>query len=1567
MKIVEAPPALSATPTHPGVNTSPGQPDQVTSRIIALFSPSQTTQAAAQGSPAEDVTLQTIEYLLRRDGTEQQSSLAQQIIELIGRSSNPHDDSTLHQQVHGLLQQSSDRHPGRTYAQLIGEILKNALSAEPPASRARRSASLNVITSDAQKKAEYTVRKADSDLAAQFATSLMERVISLEPRIKDRPEVKLIDNIAPHSTFGQAWSRLTQALRDEPFASYARKNQIDTSHFKLNPRSGWLECTINGRPANFTTYTPGWDAASADVVAAARKLAPTLKLAFEYAGEHTASFNVVGDFYGANYANTRADTLYFIGQLQCDQGFPSVVYPKSELPYYNQPAHLPIKQLQQDAIDTLAAQITPSPGPCSPTDKTASQQIAEGDLYLARWCGRTLIARHKETRPKGAGILSATGWIPEHSTMGQVHKSFENALAAPAFLTFVQNNQIDISSVSIAAQTGELHCQVTGANGVKADKVFSPRDESGWSAVGADIWTCAKSLAAGSTARLRHPLYSSISSSEILTFYGENPQEGTLLETLKRCVALNRSGFPALREDNPLSALQEKRRAAIERLDNPPNRAKAKPTATPNPTAEIARRQFAGEPGLHSVVGRLLTDAIKRASPALDFDINRLDIATPDPQQPGVFKRRPLIDLALDYLLDDAAPDLPANSRLLDARPDLLAHTGNTPAVPLPVEMNDLQSALRALPGQLNQALDTDVREYWNQPAFSAPASGGISPFTGSRRTLISNLLRDNLQLSGLKQPGLDEQQRETLDLVVRYPDDSTRPTTDNSELTVFSLGSISAPNQGSIETLSPNLLIQRHIGNRAILLLCEPSGKVTPYESYAAFDAARAGQLRAQSPGHRQLTLLRKVDGNAFDSQANTLITERLDDRLAPDPTLLNLGNLDQPQRKMPGWVSKATEAERFVLRELSLQLASITQRNKGRTYNSDIPDIRPFAEETFDQLQGSGHPAKNLEVVFKVPVGGNSPGGVVSGSIHRERMSMTDVLLRNLSGLPSRAVEVYLKPGNTRVPELEKDGELQALIQRVDIGRNYPELLKRELLDDPTKKAERQSLFARQVPVELQIKALELAVQKQSGFDTTGLRYVQAAVSAQPGPKTVDGKDIVVRPLAFIAGPGSIPDVVDNMYLIEPEDHASGPHILYRPLIADAPLLQFPTRQALLEAVQKPGRLQKDILAWFPNDTTREYYKAWSFQEPSTWTTSLFGAGDGETVPAAPTLAVGGYAAADALKAKLQAGQWMNHLYDANAQGLASIAQQQSVSDDESRWATLKEGGYLLLNAVLPALRGPGAAIGLALQYQGILSDLQTLAYDKENKEPAMADLLLNLAMLATHFRARSLPGQAGTALTDTPLRNGRYNSIIEAPNGEKVRRLIVMKGNMKKMQLVKGDLFTFEDEYKGKPRLNINAHGRDLSFTEQLSGKSSTILYDGAEHTPAQLRAHLQTKGIDPSQFDNVRLLVCYSGNGAENSFAAEFQRLINKPVKAFIGTVTVTPSPELVSAEFQAGIQLHGPQTGPALVSDTYAQYDSVDTVKDRTGISLIRNPLEYVLFTYSPVYYPPRTGATAANS
>jgi len=1523
MKTNERLPVQPIPTINQAFKLSSGRTDQVAASVVELLFNRDPRSAGPQG-PMRSIAfvhaMRQIEELLRQSPTRDQPSPAEQIRLLIERSSNPLEDPRLRQQIDQLLNQPSVQDARKSYVQLIHETLGQSpeldsdwsLKGQNAPARSRRDVSFSIISLEAQKDAKALVEKGDSEMAVQYAAALTDWAISSKTSRIKAPVPATVANIPPYSTFGQAWSGFTKALKEEPFVTFARNNNIDTSNFRWLPGTGELVCSINGEQKSFTNRDSGWQQATMAVAAAAKALAPDSNFSFIFTGESSAPLDLVGDFYAVPFGSSPADRLYRAGQLQTTKIFESLRFPDADIARDNKPEYRHVRQMQRQTKEIVGNDFTQRKGTFSPLGhpRSPSERVEKADLELAHLCGAYLMSLKKETRQFYGGpadILKP----PKDSTYEQLRQAFNKALYSEPFSTFAAERKIDVASVSVDPHTGELSCMVTGLQGTYTRTVFKTTDYSGWSAIAPEIWRLAKNLAAGSSEPVQNTDYTYPKVAHILNFYGENPAGEALLDILKQSSALTRNGFAALRKDGSASdervrEVKAKQRTVIQQLntgtigeqDTPvtaTHPSSNKPAEAVNPTTEIARRQFTGEPDLRSVAGRLLSDAIKKASPGLDFNINQLAFAEPDPDNPGQFKRTPLMDLALDYLGGGDAPTFPGNSKLVDTRPDLLAHTGNTPDAPLPVDMKAVESAIRALPGQLRDALEADLLKYWDQPAFTPPIAGGLSPFAGSHRTLVSDLLRDNLRLAGLKQPGLDEQQRETLDLVVRYPKGSARPVpTDNSEITVFSLGSVSQPNQGSVESSSPSLLVQRHIADRLVLLLCEPNGKVTPYDSYAAFDTARKQQLQEQSPDHLLRNTLKKVDGDIFYTQAQTVIDQRLDDALATNPAYTNLDKLNQPQRKVPGWVGNATEAERFVLHELSLQLASISQRNKGRTYNSDILDIRPFAEQAFDNLKAVSHPAKNLEVVFKVPVGGNSPGGVVSGSIHRERMSMTDVLLRNLSGLPSRDVEVYLKPGNTRVPALEQDGALLKLIQDVDVGKNYPELLKHELLDDPAKKAERQSLFAQQVPVELQMKALELAVQKKSGLDTTGFRYVQAVVNPERGPKTVDAKEIVVRPLAFIAGPGATPDVVDNMYLIEPEDSATGPHILYRPLIADAPLLQFPTRQALLEAIQKPGRLQKDILAWFPGDSTREYYKAWSFKEPSAQTMAIFGVGDAETVPAAPTLAAGGYGAANQLKEKLQAGQLMNHLYDANAQGLSSIAEQQSVSDDESRWATLKEGGYLLLNAVLPALRGPGAAIGLALQFQGILSDLQTLADDETgNKEKAMADLLLSLATLLVHFRARALNEHPGVRSTlrelgshsTSPIAGGRLSPGDVAPKALPSHR-IQFGGQLENIKPLDGEIQTFVDTYNGAERINIIGHA-----AEPETGQPARIVgEDDKLYSAEAIDNELIARGVDIRKYPNARLIVCYSGKGGTQSLAADLNSITGVPVKGFEGPVT-----------------------------------------------------------------------------
>ncbi|USW94295.1 hypothetical protein NHF39_23690 [Pseudomonas proteolytica] len=87
-------------------------------------------------------------------------------------------------------------------------------------------------------------------------------------------------------------------------------------------------------------------------------------------------------------------------------------------------------------------------------------------------------------------------------------------------------------------------------------------------------------------------------------------------------------------------------------------------------------------------------------------------------------------------------------------------------------------------------------------------------------------------------------------------------------------------------------------------------------------------------------------------------------------------------------------------------------------------------------------------------------------------------------------------------------------------------------------------------------------------------------------------------MRALAFQRKPGAKADVAQNMFIIEPRDPQSGPHLLYRPAYRDA-VLEFASRDSLLAAIAQPGAIQESVLAWLPDDA-RVVYSNGGFKEP-------------------------------------------------------------------------------------------------------------------------------------------------------------------------------------------------------------------------------------------------------------------------------------------------------------------------------------------------------------------------------
>ena len=775
---------------------------------------------------------------------------------------------------------------------------------------------------------------------------------------------------------------------------------------------------------------------------------------------------------------------------------------------------------------------------------------------------------------------------------------------------------------------------------------------------------------------------------------------------------------------------------------------------SPQITATAVAQQFDTRPTLRSVVSGMLEEAIKSLYPTLAFNLAETAVAEPISTDPPQYRLTPLLDIALKHLTTDGDLDFTDKHSLPCT---LVDHATGHSLKPAPssnalmpgIDMQAIELAIRSLRAPLKKAFEQAMLKHFVGSA-DAHAPGA------NRWRWLSDTLRDTLTTGALKQPGLSAQQRETLDQVVTYPDRAQRQAAKgDGAAQVFILDSAVSHAGGSASQLTPDLLITRQVDGRTQVLHATAAGVVTPYDSLQAFGKAWGKKMGDAFVFDTLNWKRQEPAGNIFDTQAAVILNAMVENvasievpttgslealeqafTQASDPSPWFLGayapdarELERLHEQLPTWFGSASAAERDTYRQHALALASSVRRNNGRTFLDGIPDIRTYAEQQLDQhLAGKGYTAKNVEVVFKVPV-----GDMGSNYLERVRMSLVDMALENLSGLPKGEMEVHLH--GQRVSDASLPKMLKDLINTVDIGGHYPELLKRELLDDSPAARDRLARFIEQVPLQLAMQALELKLKGEAGITAQGHAFIEAITQPGAGGKSAAGQEITVRPLAFVRKPGATPDVVANMFIIEPLSSGSGPHILYRPQLKPA-LLEFSSRDALLEAIREPGALQDSVLAWLPDDKARAVYGNGGFHTPNIARFSVFNEFDPPATPKPTTLAFDGYAAATTLRQDLLNGDLAKHWFHSNANSLVTLAEGQSTSDAESRWASYKELGWLLFNTLLPLMRGPGAMAGWLLQLVNAENDIKRLSTANDpDPAGAMVDLLVNLGMTLTH----------------------------------------------------------------------------------------------------------------------------------------------------------------------------------------------------------------------------------------
>ncbi|MGA3798734.1 dermonecrotic toxin domain-containing protein [Pseudomonas fluorescens] len=818
----------------------------------------------------------------------------------------------------------------------------------------------------------------------------------------------------------------------------------------------------------------------------------------------------------------------------------------------------------------------------------------------------------------------------------------------------------------------------------------------------------------------------------------------------------------------------------------PPDESQGQPTrpATSDAPSQAVARRFASRPTLRQVAGQLLHDSILEHYPplALDLDVTRLAI----PNRTGGWDLKLLIDVALDYLGNNTSLNLTAEIDgrvhfLTNRTPSRLTYEAQGPKRP---DMGVIQEKIQSLALTLGTRFQDALTAYWNQAHDTRV----------SHWQWLGDLLANGLNSAASLLPAAQKDDRTALYELARYPDRRERQAIPHPDgfVHAYCLETCLIRNDESTSFTSPDLLVVQ--GSRTFLY--RVSGRLESYPNVEAFNQAWGREVERQFIADKVVIKCSEPNGNIFDTQAALLLERQLENLDAiqlpadqgvraleerfeastdPAPYFSHAPAPDQqPVEKiratLPQWLKDASDSERAEYRQWLVEQAQWQRLTGGKSFLDGIENLHDFTNNALRDQMRLDHPDSDCEpgdllLNFRV-----AAGDLGSGFITRVPMTLTELAIQNLSATPSGSMTITDKTGKAVPSWLTADyilGEkglfssTEGLVSRVNIGERYPHTLKTLLLDDNSESQRREIRFGQALKVQLPLQALEHTIRGEHGLSFQGYRFIKAVLHTQAPERVVDGQDIVIRALAFTRKAGAAADVVDNMFIIEPRDTGIGPHILYRPVYQDG-LQQFSSREALFNAIAQAGPLQDSVLSWLP-DRARPIYSNDGFNSPHIL---RFGLGD-DTVrwekpePAQLAQDSSTEEIPGSLAQALATGNLTQHLYASNARALIDLADRESVSNAESRWAIVREGGWLLFNALLlPVLRGPAMLAGWMLQLAVALkSDVTALhSNDPTARELAWVDLLLNVGLILLHVSSRPHPPELSTPAPQQPPRLAR-----------------------------------------------------------------------------------------------------------------------------------------------------------------------------------------------------------------
>ncbi|WP_348749460.1 dermonecrotic toxin domain-containing protein [Pseudomonas rhodesiae] len=800
-----------------------------------------------------------------------------------------------------------------------------------------------------------------------------------------------------------------------------------------------------------------------------------------------------------------------------------------------------------------------------------------------------------------------------------------------------------------------------------------------------------------------------------------------------------------------------------------------------DPSLELIAQFYAG-PSFREAATATLRQALNEHYPNLNIDPGSTLMGSPTWTLVGdeLVAGPPDYHALSDLLARQAVLAVPA--LCIEGEHFLTRQPVTDPPVHLPVRMTDIAKILNTRAPVMLSVFQDYLVDYWNESTLQGP-----------RWQELSSTLRNGWNVQGVE--GWNETDHAMARRLFRLPERTTRQTND-PYATKASIVEVQQTRDGSpkFAPLMFAVLSGQHQGRMIILSYSLLKG-YEKFDSLEQLGQSLPEHLGPQADPSSLQWRLYEPDGHFFDYLACTFIAQQVDavgaidfsDLRQGSPSRINSalnstpGADDAAAQKGPGlewyrdalpdWLSAGSTGDLNNYARHLKDLAALDSQHAGESYLDGIPGIEEYALAQLKQQVLIDHPdAQHLpldKVVVRVQSVVTWGTFIVPGATETTTFTLVELALQNLIALPLGTKTVQL-PNGAPLPAWLTVDYVEQLIQEVDIGKNYPELIKAQLVDIRQEATRRRNLYTEQVRIQLPLMALQSKLRQQNGIDEQGYRYIAALMNAEAHERKVDNQTIVMRPLAFAPKrrTDGAYDTVENMYVIGPQSLTAGPCLLYRPLF-DPPLVQYASHANLIYAIAQSETLRSSVLAWLP-DAVREDYANYVFPRnlPSPWAVAEYLVEPDKlwTLSGPMTLAN-----------TVLNGDILGTLFNANAQALIALADRTSVSNAESRWATLKQAGWTLLNAVLPFL---SPTLGTAAWIWQILDQLKQFVeaeqqHDTATQQATLTDVLLNLGLaiilhIATRH-SRTGPAPAERHEAEPTIKKLIVKQVIAPPSSE------------------------------------------------------------------------------------------------------------------------------------------------------------------------------------------------------